>query len=337
MRAETLKLAATALPAPARRTLLLGVGALTALLAMRAAHGAKMMHVAWLATAAPAQVLPFIDIAKRALRERGFVEGQNITFHIYWSNGKAERMAPLAAEIVALKPDVIFALTTLTVHALQRATSTIPIVMAFVNDPVRAGFAASLAHPGGNITGVASYGDELAAKRLDLLRAVAPKLRRVGYLTSDMTSSASALAVLRASATGLGIEVVVEHAGEQLEAAFRRLARQGVTAVVVFGAVPHVNLAAKIGKLAIEHKMLTIGPSRNFAAEGCLISYGADIAQQFRMAAQYLEHILRGAKPADLPIEQPTKMELVVNRSTATALGLQLGQDFMLRVDEVIE
>lgn len=334
---EVIQPAAPSALFPARRTMLGRLCAGALLFAPRPASAAKMMHVAWLSTVSPAQMLPFLEVAKHELRERGYVEGQHIAFHMYWSDGKAERMAPLAAEIVALKPDVIFGLTSLPVRALQQATSTIPIVMVFVNDPVRAGFAASLARPGGNITGVAAYGDELAVKRVDLLRTIAPKIRHIGYLTSDAENSGPALAAIRASAQRIGINVVAEHASEDLEPAFQSFARQGVTAIVLFGAVPHARLAPKIARLAIQNKMLTIGPARLFAAEGCLMSYGPDIAQQFRMAARFLDKILKGAKPSDLPIEQPTKLELVVNRRTAAALGLHLDPEFMLRVDEAIE
>ena len=299
---------------------------------------AKVYRVAWLSVGSPASAGPQADALKRELGPLGYVEGQNLVFDFRYAEGKLERLPGLAAELVALKPDVIIASTTNGALAAKQATATIPIVIAFVSDPVGAGIFASLAHPGGNITGVTDFGIELAAKTVEMVRAVAPKVTRVAVLMSDNPSHPPQLKVMQDAARSAGVTLVptMASAREDLEKAFASLAKEDAGALIVLGGAPHASQREKIAELAIKGGIPTIFLTRPYVDAGGLLSYGASIRHSYDVPAIYVDKIFKGVKPGDLPIEQPSKFELVINLKTAKALGLTIPQSLLLRADEVI-
>ena len=252
------------------------------------------------------------------------------------AEGRFEKLHELAAELVRLNVDVIVASPTASIRAAQRATKTIPIVMALSGDPVGSGFVASLAHPGGNITGLTSVAQELTAKRLELLKAIAPAMSRVSFLANRSTPKRF-VTEIEAAGRVLGTQispVMVEDAGE-LDRAFAAMAKARVDGLVVDLVLDEYR--RQIADLAIRHRLPTISGPREFAEAGALMAYGPDYPDLFRRAAIYTDRILKGAKPADLPVEQPTKFELVINMKTAKALGITIPPSILARADQIIE
>ena len=280
-------------------------------------------------------------ILVRALRDLGYIEGRNIVVDRRWAEGKNERYASLATELVALKPDVIVADTTPAVIAAKRATATIPIVMVAPGDPVGSGLVESLARPGGNVTGVTSLQTELLVKGVELLHAVVPKAKRVAVLMTDNPAHPSQLKTIQDSARGFGLTVLptMVRSSEDFEEAFRSMAKQQAGALIVLGGPPFTSAAqrGKIVELAAKTKLPATYRTRNWVDEGGLLSYGSSLAKRWRLAATYVDKILKGAKPADLPVQQPTEFESVINMKTAKALGLTIPQTLLLRADQVIE
>jgi putative tryptophan/tyrosine transport system substrate-binding protein len=278
----------------------------------------------------------FVD----ALRERGWVEGRNLAFDVRSTEGRAERYPELAAELVALRPDLIIAETSQETQAVIQKTDTIPIVMSGVADPVASRFVASLARPGGNVTGLSAQLVDTTGKTLQLLVEARPGIWRVGLLWApDSPGSRLNKEALVAIAPRLGVtlEPVAVNAPEDFDAAFAAVARTQPDALLTLSAPLLFAHRQQIIAFALDHRLPAIGNSTQWARDGLLMSFGEDIADQWRRAAYYVDRILKGAKPADLPVEQPTKFEFVINLKTAREIGLELPALFVGRADEVIE
>jgi putative ABC transport system substrate-binding protein len=280
-----------------------------------------------------------VEAFREQLRNLGYAEGRNIVFEFRWAAGKNERIPELAAELVQLKVDLIVTRTTFVAAAAKRATSTIPIVMASAADPVGAGVVASLARPGGNVTGVTQNTTEVDGKRLQLLREVVPKATRIATLVWDKAQLKPLfLGQLRTAAQQMGITLVIQEIGtsEALAGAFNAMQRERAQGLIVPSSPFHNNNRKRIVELAAQHRLPSMFDGRAFVDEGGLVSYGPSGVEMSRRAAFYVDKILKGAKPADLPVEQPSRFEMVVNLKTAKALGLTIPQSLLARADEVI-
>ncbi len=299
---------------------------------------AKVYRVGFLLGATGESVASLFHALQNGLRELGYVEGRNIVFVQRYGDGRMERLPDLAAELVRLKVDVIVTGTNLHVEAVRHATATIPIVMVFAADPVSAGFIASLARPGGNVTGLtADASPDLWAKYLGQLKEVVPKLSRVGVL--GQVSSQVGFAELEAASRNLSValEVADLRRPEDIDGAFATMISKRVEALlVVVGPLTYL-LRQGIADAALKHRLPAMTNARQFAQAGLLMSYGPDLDDLYRRAAIYVDKILSGAAPADLPVEQPTKFELVINLKTAKALGLDVPLQLQQLADEVIE
>jgi len=312
-------------------------GLLAAPLAADAQQPGTVPRVGVLGGQSP-ELSPPILALRQGLSELGYVQGQNIALEWRWARGNDERFPDLAAELVKLKVDIIVAATTPGAQAAQRATKTIPIVMGFVSDPVALGLVTNLARPGGNITGLGVQTSEIVGKRLQLLREVAPTVARIAVL-SDPSQPGTDLRETEAAARALGMPLQVwrvRSAGE-LDPAFVAIARERTTGIIVLPGTRLFAYRARIAQLAVTHRLPTSGWERQLTEAGCLISYGVINSDVARRAAYFVDKILKGAKPADLPIEQPTTFELVINLKTAKALGLTIPQSLLQRADEVIQ
>jgi putative ABC transport system substrate-binding protein len=278
---------------------------------------------------------------REGLRELGYVEGRNLIIEYRWAAGKAERLPEMAAELVRLKVEVIVGVTTPGIEAARRATSTIPIVMAAVADPVGSGLVASIARPGGNVTGLTLMSTELVGKRLQLVRELLPKATRVAVLAYHGYTSATRpyLEQMRAAAQQMGVQLVVQEVKEagDLPGAFTAMQRERAQALDVRGSPFSAQNAKRIVELAAHHRLPAMYDTRSFVEAGGLVSYGPSVPEMFRRAAFYVDRILKGAKPADLPVEQPTKFELVINLKAAKALGLTIPPALLVRADQVIQ
>jgi putative tryptophan/tyrosine transport system substrate-binding protein len=277
----------------------------------------------------------------QGLQDLGYVEGKTIIIEWRWTTGKPELLADLAAELVRLKVDVLVAAPTPAVQAAKNATSTIPIVMAFAADPVGTGFVASLARPGGNITGLSGIMPELAGKRLELLRELFPKLSRIAFLAYE-GDPAHRLFVKEAQSAaqsfGMQFQSLVIASPNEIEGAFSAMVRERAGALVVQPLfVGSLGQGRRIADLAVQNRLPTVSDLVTFADAGGLISYGPDVVVLYRRAATYVDKILKGTKPADLPVEQPTKFEFVINLKTAKALNLTMPQSVLFRADKVIK
>ncbi len=273
---------------------------------------------------------------RQGLRDLGYVEGQNVAIESRYADGRFEKLPGLATELVRLNVDVIVASPTEAIRADQGATKTIPIVMAFSGDPVGSGIVAQLGHPGGNITGLTTMAAELTAKRLEFLKAIAPTISRVSFLANQATPKQFVSEVEAAGRVmGVHISAVMVQDANELDRTFAAMAKGAVDGLVV-DLVLH-EYRRRIADLAIRHRFPAVSGPREFAAAGGLMAYGPDYRDLFRRAATYVDKILKGVKPADLPVEQPTKFELVINLKTAKALGLTIPQSVLLRADQIIE
>ena len=279
-----------------------------------------------------------MDALRAGLRDRGYVEGKNIAVEIRTADGNYERLPELAAELVSLKVDVIVAFGTKAVSAAKRATTTIPIVDPVMADPVALGISSSLAHPGGNITGIAQFGPEAASKRVEFLREAVPRVTRVAVLSNPANpSSAVDFNAIRDAANVLKLELQLLEARSQAEfrQAFSAMAQRRIEAIVVLTDTLFRSNAVEISDLAIKQRLPLAGP-KEFAAAGGLIGYGYDPVELYRHAAYFVDRLLKGAKPGDLPIEQATKFDLVINLKTAKALGIKVPQSLLVRANDVI-
>ena len=315
---------------------------LAMVLAATAQPARKIPRIGWLNLSAhPAGPHPFLEAFREELRYLGYVEGQNLVIEDRHVEGSQERLADLAAELVRLQVDVLVVGGTAATRAAQHATHTIPIVMAGTADPVGQGLVASLARPGGNITGLSLLMAELPGKGLELLKETVPQSARVAVLgnPADPTYEAR-LHNLRmaAQALGLHLHILEVRRADELDTAFAAMTREGADALLVLPDVALMDpLRGRITALAAQSRLPAMYGWRAYAEAGGLIAYGPSLQEMWRRAASYVDKLLKGAKPADLPVEQPTKFELVLNRKTAQALGITFPPTLLVSADEVIQ
>jgi len=311
-------------------------------LAARAQQSEPMRRVGVLMnlTADDDDASPRVTALAQGLQQLGWTAGRNVRIDYRWGAVDADRSRRYATELLALAPDVILASSSPAVAALQQATPTVPIVFVNIIDPVGAGFVDSLAQPGGNATGFISYEYGLSAKLLELLREIAPELKRVAVLRDPaIATGIGQLAVIQAAAPSFGVEVrpVGVRDADEIERAVTAFARSSNGGLIVTGS-PLTALHRKlIIALVARHRLPAVYPFRYYPTSGGLISYGPDTTDPFRRAAGYVDRILKGEKPSDLPVQAPTKYELVINLKTAKALGLEVPPTLLARADEVIE
>jgi len=276
----------------------------------------------------------------QGLKELGWTDGGSVRIDIRWSAGDAERNRSTAAELVALSPDVILASGGTVMGPLQQATRTVPIVFTQVGDPVGAGFVETLARPGGNVTGFMNLEYGISAKWLELLKQIAPHLTRAAVLRDPtLIAGIGQLGAIQSVAPSFGVElrpVNVRDAGE-IERAVEGFARESNSGLIVLSGALAIGHRELITTLALRNRLPAVYPARSFVASGGLISYGPDSVDPHRRAARYVDRILKGEKPADLPVQAPTKFELIINLKTANALGLTVPPSLLARADEVIE
>jgi len=330
-----------------RRTIwliaVLTFGFLVAPLAAEAQPPTKVYRLGWLRpdSPAPSEPYPPQEAFRRRLREFGYVEGQNLVIESRYAEGREERLPELAAELVRLKVDVIVGPGTAAIVAAQHATRTIPIVMTGANDPDGQGLVASLAHPGGNTTGLSNLGVKLPGKRLELLKEAVPQITRIAVLGNPADPAyAPALhtATVAAQALGLHLHGVDLRSAEELDTAFAAMTRAGVDALLVLGEPQLTDrLRGRIVDLAAQSRLPAMYDWRMYVDAGGLMSYGASLIDKYQRAAVYVDKILKGAKPADLPVEQPSKFELILNLKTAKVLGITMPPSLLLQADEVIQ
>jgi ABC-type uncharacterized transport system substrate-binding protein len=306
-------------------------------LAARAQQAAKLPTIGYLGGGGSISQRAWVDALVQRLRELRWIEGRTLVIEYRWAEGRGERAAEIAAEFVRLKVDVIVTDGTPSIVAAKQATSVIPIVFAAAGDPVGSGLVASLARPGGNVTGLSVQAADLAGKRLEILREVIPGLRRLAIM-GRIGSPTAQRREAQAAAHTLGLEVVPAEISraEDIAPAFDAL-KGRADALYVFGDPLMATNRIRINTLAQGARLPTIYSQREFVEAGGLMSYGPNFPDLHRRAAEYVDKILRGAKPADLPVEQPTKFDFVVNLTTAKALGLEIPPTLLARADEVIE
>ena len=308
-------------------------------LAARAQQPGKLPTIGFLGSATLLVESQRVAAFVQRLRQLGWIENRNVAIEYRWAEGRTERFTELAAEFARLKVDLIVAATTPAVIAAKQATSVIPIVITTANDPVATGLVASLARPGGNVTGLSNQMADTAAKRLELLREVVPGLRRLAILANVDNPGAgldTREAQAAASAVGLEVTIVEIRRAEEIAPLFE--AFKGPTDALYVVADPLMNTnRIRISTSALGARLPTMHGVRDYVEAGGLMSYGSSIVDQYRRAADYVDKILRGAKPGELPVEQPTKFDLVVNLTTAKALGLEIPSSVLARADEVIE
>ncbi len=318
-----------------------GIGLFVAPRLVRAQRDATVRRVAILGFASEAAGARTRVAFKQGMHDLGWLEGKNVTYEVVYADGDLNRLDALARELVERKFEVIVTGASLPTRAVHRATKSIPIVMAGVGDPVRLGFVASLARPGGNITGVANQGDELLGKQIQMLHEAAPAAQRIAVLLNDNNPTGPVLyrATARSVCEALGLAAIwiVASAPAELAGAVEQIVRQRSQAVVVVADPMYLNERVRLQALLKTTRLPVAYGLPEHVAAGGLLSYGSNFAANFRRTATYVDKILKGAKPADLPVEQPTKFELVINLKTARAIGLTIRQSLLLRADEVIE
>ena len=320
-----------------RRSVLAGGFALLAApLAADAQQAGKVWRIGVLSPGSPSPAL--LEAFREGLRELGYVDGQNIAMEWRFAEAKPERLAAVAAELVRLKVDVIFTINVPASQAAKNATKTIPIVFTWVADP--SGLVASLGRPGGNLTGLTSIAVELSGKRLELLKEALPGVSRVAVLWNSASPTATRVFRETESASrqlGMKVQPLGVRGPDDLQNAFEIAARERAGALFVIEDLVVSSLRTRILDLARKSRLPTASHYRDFAEAGGLLSYGPSLPDLFRRAATYVDKILKGAKPADLPVEQPTKFELIINLKTAKVLGLTISQSLLVRADHVIQ
>jgi len=280
-----------------------------------------------------------IEAFRQGLRELGYVEGQTIVLEVRWAEGRSERMQELMSELVGLKVDVLVAASTPAALAAKNVTQSIPIVM-IAGDPIGLGLVTSLARPGGNVTGLSYYGEAITGKRLELLKEVVPELARVGVLRNPLAPSHPIYwkdTEVAAQRLGVALEALEVRGPEDFEAAFATAKQRNAQALLVFDDILTITYRSRITALAASSRLPAMYGSREFPDAGGLMSYGPSNVLIYRGFATFVDKILKGAKPADLPVEQPTKFELVINVKVAKALGLTIPPSLLARADELIE
>jgi putative ABC transport system substrate-binding protein len=318
---------------------LLGGTAVAWPLAAHAQQPAKLPTIGFFGTGTPATQSHLVAAFVQRLRELDWIEGRNVAIEYRWAEGRTERYTEIAAEFARLKVDVIVTPATAAVIAAKQATSFIPIVMAGVGDPVGSGLIASLARPGGNVTGLSQQQTDIAGKRLELLREVVPGLRILAIMTNvGAPNAVLEMGEVKAAVGTLGLEVAMLEIrrAEDIAPAFDALKGRADALYVCTDALIFAN-RVRINTLALVARLPTMHGFREHVEAGGLMSYGANFPDLFRRAARFVDKILRGANPADLPVEQPTKFDLVINLTTAKALGLEIPSALLSRADAVIE
>jgi putative tryptophan/tyrosine transport system substrate-binding protein len=310
---------------------------------VQAQQPGKIYRIGFLDRSTASGNVVLLDVLRQELSKLGWVEGKNILIESRFADQKAERLSDLAAELVRLKVDVIVTGGSGPTHYAKQATATIPIVMGQDPDPVGNGLIADLARPGGNVTGLASLSSELATKRLEILRDAVAKLIRVGYLQTaerGLPRGTSTLKEIRAAAPALGMkleEINVQFDAKGLENAFQSARQQQVGAIMISAAPPFFAERKRIVDLSGKYRLPAIYPQKEYVDVGGLMSYGTDFSDLFRRAAVHVDKILKGAKPADLPVEQPKKFEFIVNLRAAKQIGLTIPPNVLARADRVIK
>jgi len=307
-------------------------------LAARAQQVGKLPIIGFLGATTPAESGQLLGAFVQRLRELGWVDGRNVVIEVRWAEGRSERFAEIAAELVRLKVDVILTHNTPPVRAAKEATSIIPIVFASAGDPVGSGVVASLARPGGNVTGLSAGSTDVVGKRLELLREVVPGLRRLAILASDSPHLVVEIGEVQRAARTFALEVATFkiRRTEDIAPAFEAL-KGGTDALYVISDPVTGSNRVRINTLALGARLPTMHSVREPVEAGGLMSYGANWADMFRRSAEYVDKVLRGTKPSDIPVEQPTKFDLIINLTTAKVLGLEIPPTLLARADEVIE
>ena len=315
------------------------VGGFAAPPAGKAQQPAKVPRIGVLGAVSP-EGAPHTLALRDGLRELGYAEGQNLVSEWRWAHGDPARFPNLAAELVRLNVDVIVADNNPAIAAAQKATKTIPIVMVIATDPVGLRFVSSLARPGGNITGLSFLGTDLVGKRQQLLKEISPTVSKLAMLwnpTEPGRHDAVREGQTVANSLGLQLHLVELRSARDVDTAFSTMTKLRADAVVVGGGTMMFTHKKQIAELALKHGLPTVCGSREYVEAGCLVAYSPSFSDQFRRAAYFVDKILKGAKPADLPVEQPTKFELIINLKTAKILGLSIPQSVLLRANQVIE
>jgi putative tryptophan/tyrosine transport system substrate-binding protein len=311
-------------------------------LAAEAQQAAKVARIGYLATNLAGNPQGR-DAFRQGLRDLGYVEGRNVVIEYRDAEGKIERLPALAVELVALKVDVIVTASTVAALAAKQATRTLPVVFAVAADPVTEGLVTSLARPGGNVTGLSNLAPELVGKRLELLKQIVPGVTRVavlwhpGALGKRTEKDSLKEAEVAARALGVQLQVVEARGPEDFNRAFSDMTRARAGALTILASSMFFGERSRLVDLAAKNRLPVVHMEREYVDAGGLMSYGPNVADSFRRAATYVDKILKGAKPGDLPVEQPTKFELGINLKTAKALGLTIPQSLLQRADEVIQ
>ena len=313
-------------------------GLLAAPLLAPAQQPGKLARIGFLSNSNASVVAANTEAFRQGLRELGWIEGQNITIEYRWADGDMGRHPALVSELVKLPVDLIVTSGIRAVRAARQATGTIPIVVAIMSDPVALGVASSLARPGGNVTGLANLFEELTPKQLQIFKEALPRATRIALLSrAEMAPTVQSATEAAARSLGLNARVFQIRDLAELDAAINSAKAERADGVHLLPS-PFFNLhRARIAELAIGHRLPTISEAREYVLDGGLMSYGPNFPGMYRRAAGYVDRILKGAKPGDLPIERPTRYELVINVKTAKALGITVPQTLLLRADEVIQ
>jgi len=306
-----------------------------------AAQTSKMYRIGWLSAGSPETNKSLLLAFQDGLRKHGLIEGQNISIEYRWAAGNLDRLPSLAAELVELKPDVIVTAPASSGVVVKRLTSTIPIVLATSGDPVTAGLAESLSRPGGNVTGLSNISTYLVPKQLELLRSTLPAARKIGVLVKDANNPLGlderSEAITAAQRLGLQLQFIEMQSSENFDRAFTEIERTHVQALLVSTDPLLFVHRTRILAMVATMRLPAMYGLREFVDGGGLLSYGVSLRENFREAASYVDRILKGARPGELPIEQPTKFELIINLKTAKALGLTIPHSVLARADEAIQ
>jgi ABC-type uncharacterized transport system substrate-binding protein len=326
----------------AKKTILVSlVGlALTSVHLAEAQQSKKVARIGYLSVLSPASDSARIEAFRQGLRQAGYADGQNFAIESRYAEGKLDRLPDLAGELVRLQVDVIVVGGSTATRAAKNATKLIPVVMAHGSDPVELGFVASLARPGGNITGLTHLAPELGGKRLELLKEIIPQLSLVAVLTDPGTQGhGPQIKELEVAARGLGVQLrPIEVRGpNELESAFSAMTTGRASAFIGLQQPTLDRLRAKIVDLAAKNRLPAMYPNSEYVETGGLMSYAADIVVMFRRSATYVDKILKGTKPADLPVEQPTKFEFIINLKAAKQIGLTIPPNVLVRADKVLK
>jgi ABC-type uncharacterized transport system substrate-binding protein len=319
---------------------LLGGAAAAWPLAARAQQAGRIPRVGFLGNSTAALEANLVGPFREGLREHGYEEGRNIALEFRWAEGKYERFPALVAELIAANVDVLVTAGTPATLAVKNATTTLPLVMIAVGDPVGTGIIPSLARPGGNITGLSSIAPDLEGKRLELLREVVPRLARVAFFLNPANAfHAASVQQARAAAQALNINLIAHEVrkSEDLDPAFAAIVEEKPDALLILADRVFLHNRERMMSFAAQHRLPSVNAYRELVEAGGMMSYGPSYEDMHRRAAAYVDKILKGAKPGDLPVEQPTKFTLIVNVKTTMALGLEVPPTLLARADEVIE